>query len=178
MDESFQHHTTTALDLVIKAEIPDILKEFGPSPVSIQSLSALSKINEDKLLAVLRYLCNMHIFTNTSSGFFSNSRTSLLLLKGNPVRDFVSYQAFFSLNGSTELTEVLLDPVKGLSLSAKDSPSAIAAGFEKKGVETMYDYLAEYHPDRSVEFARAMGGFASDGLMGWIEGEEKGKGMG
>lgn len=155
----------------MSSNIPDILQEKGPGPVSISTLSESSKVDKDKLLQVLRYLANMHIFTEVSDGHFSNSRTSLLLLKEGTIRDFVSYVNFFSLKGSTKLTEVLLDPILGGSVRAKDSASAIAAEFKEKGVETIYQLVDRYHPSRASQFSRAMIGYGSDGLNGWLSGE-------
>lgn len=150
--------------MVLKAGVPQALKDLGPEPVSVSTLGPKVKVDSDKLLRVLRFLANQNIFNEVSEGSFTHNRTSLFLLPGHPIANFTSFQTWFSLMGSATFAETLLDPVRGPSYEPKDSSLAKAADFEGLGVPDMWQYLGKFHQKRVEEFGSAMTALGSVGV--------------
>lgn len=160
-----KHHKSSAISFVTQAGIPELLEELGPKPVSVETLSSRVKTHPIKILKVMRLLSNEHIFNEGPiEGQFSHNRLSKFLIKPNPIRNFTSFQSWFSLMSSSSLAETLLDSSKGPSLDPKDAATLTAlGGLEKLGIDTIFDYCAKYHVERKIEFGGALTALGSVG---------------
>lgn len=154
--------------MVVKAGVPEALKELGPGPVSSESLGQKVKVDSDKLLRVLRFLANQNIFSEASEGHFQHNRASLLLLPANPIRSWVSFQTWISLLSSPHFADTLLDPATSSSFSHNDSATCKALDIKDSDA---FQWLAEHEPKRVAEFASAMTAFSTVGVNGLISGK-------
>lgn len=121
----------------------------------------------------MRYLSHNEIFNEVSERVFSHNRTSLYLLPGHPVRDFVSFAHWSSINGTKVFQETLLNKDESIrmSLGPLETPTSIGLGLKEKGCKDVWDYLARFDHERLKEFGKLMGAYDYLGKAGELVGK-------
>jgi hypothetical protein len=87
-----QHQASIALNVAVSINLADHLLPAGKEGLSAEELSKKTGAHPARITKVLRYLANKQIFSEPKENVFANNRDSLLLVKGNHTRDFVSWQ--------------------------------------------------------------------------------------
>lgn len=169
-----QDQRAAALALTTSTSIPTLLSRVGPAGMSSSELSCATRIQEEKLVKVMRYLSHNQIFNEVSERVFSHNRTSLYLMPNHPVRDFVSFAHWSSINGTKCFQEVLMseDPKIRYSLQQLETPTSVGLDLKnKENCEDVWDYLEKYDTERLSEFASSMGAYDYLGKAGELVGE-------
>ncbi|KAH8102064.1 S-adenosyl-L-methionine-dependent methyltransferase [Cristinia sonorae] len=113
LTKSTAYEESACLQVALDNKIADILLD-KPNGVPISTLSAETKIDEDKLSRILRLLATNHVFTEVRPNTFANNRLSIELASSNNVGPVVDIVTGEQLKAAGFLNDYLKDPEEKL----------------------------------------------------------------
>lgn len=159
VEGALSFHLSTSLQVVVTANIPEILREAGPQGLHIRDIATRCGSDPHKIGRILRYLATNHFFKEVSPDIFTGNRLSSILdtgksvatLKADPVGKHDNTSGFPALvefctdepiKAGVYLADSLLNHNLANSQEQLDSPFARVFGsetifqfFEKPGNE-------------------------------------------
>ncbi|RYP38827.1 hypothetical protein DL767_002431 [Monosporascus sp. MG133] len=122
IEVALQQFEARALHLAAATRVPEILAGKGETGCSVKEISARTGVESRKLSRVLRCLCSIHIFRETSEDMFANNTISASLVGNEPLRAYVLSCGQDVYTASDYLPRTLRDPVKGPSYAVNVTP--------------------------------------------------------
>ncbi|KAI0314821.1 S-adenosyl-L-methionine-dependent methyltransferase [Amylostereum chailletii] len=134
---SLIHAVPAALNVIVEAHVPEVMRDSGSKGMHVNDLTRPSGMDPLKLARLLRLAATNHIFVEVSPNVFAHNRASSLLDTGksieqilaNPVDKhtgargmsaWVGTMADESMKTLSYLSEAVLDPVSGHSNNLYD----------------------------------------------------------
>ncbi|KAH9831341.1 S-adenosyl-L-methionine-dependent methyltransferase [Rhodofomes roseus] len=160
---------SSCVRLALRTGIADVLHDH-PEGMHIKELASRIKIDEGKLLRIVRTLTVRHCFQEVDVDTFANNRISLALQTSNPLMCYIDLLTTEGYQSGAVLYEHLTDPRSNGSYH----PTKTALMYAIKGPENETAGLFEWlhaTPDRERVFNTAMTGVGTlSGSLAMLEG--------
>ncbi|KAF9631052.1 putative o- protein [Lasiodiplodia theobromae] len=121
LEVSSQYYEARCLHIAADKRIPDLLAASPAAGVHIDTLSAAVGIESRKLSRILRCLCSLHIFRETSGNTFANNNVSAALVGNEPLRAYILLFGLDLYSASDYLPRYLSTSGQGSSYDVKQT---------------------------------------------------------